>query len=101
MILIEVELETTEAQKEDFLALLRATMAASRAEPGCVTYRFTADLDDPLRFYLIELWETEADLQNHFRGEGFRNFIAQMPQLGTVLSSVPRSGPLEPYKIGR
>lgn len=101
MILIDVKLSTTAAQRDAFIALLTATMQGSQEEPGCVIYRFTADLSDPHTFFLIELWQDEAALAAHFKGAAFMNFVAKIGELGRVDSSVSRSGDLQPYQIQR
>ncbi len=101
MILFDVQLATTEQGLVAFKALLAETMAGSQAEPGCILYRFTADLDDPLRFYLCELWESEGALMAHATGASFRHFLATLPGCGSVLKSVARSGDLNPYSFRR
>ena len=101
MILIDVELSTTAAQRDDLIALLDNTMRASRTEPGCLIYRFSADLTDPLTFYLVELWQDEAALTTHFQGEAFSVFAAQIAAVGRVESSKARNGDLQPYEIKR
>lgn len=101
MVLLEVKLSAHADTREGMLALLRKTMAASTAELGCVTYRFTADLDDSLGFHLVELWADEAALMGHANGEAFRSFLAELPAVGTVNKSVARQGDLLPYKFAR
>lgn len=101
MILLDVALATTADGRSDFVALLGRTMSASQDERGCLVYRFTADIADPLLFYLVELWEDEAALMAHAAGAPFRAFLADLPTCGRVLSSVARSGPLDPYTFQR
>lgn len=101
MVLIDVTLETAEATRDELVALLRSTMAGSQAEPGCLIYRFTADLDDPLRFHLVELWESEAALKQHFAGEAFGRFIATVQGCGSIVRSLSRKGPLAPFTLPR
>lgn len=48
--------------------------AASEAEDGCIAYRVTGDLLDPVRFHIMEIWRDEAALQAHFQTEHFRRF---------------------------
>jgi hypothetical protein len=40
-------------------------MAASRAEPGCITYAFTGDPIELGRVLLFERWESKAALATH------------------------------------
>jgi quinol monooxygenase YgiN len=101
VIFFDVTLEATQETSERLLTLLRKTMAASCAETGCLIYRFTADLDDPLRFYLVELWASEADLMAHAAGAAFRTFLAELPASGKIVGSAARQGDLAPYKFVR
>ncbi|MDB5687355.1 MAG: hypothetical protein JWR77_1944 [Rhizorhabdus sp.] len=101
MIFLDVQLATTEENRAAFKALLAETMAGSQAEPGCLIYRFTADLENPSLFYLSELWESEGALMDHARGAPFKNFLATLPSCGSVLKSVARSGDLNPYSFRR
>lgn len=101
MILFDVELATTPDQRPAFVALIERTMAACRSEPGCTIYRFTADVADPLRFYLCELWEDEAALLAHAGAQPFRDFLAELPAVGSIVSSAARQGDLAPYRFRR
>src|SRR3546814_7251212 len=60
MRLFDVTIEAKDDRRKEATGLLRRTMAGSQAEEGCLIYRFTADLDDPRLFHLVELWESEA-----------------------------------------
>ncbi|MEE8599850.1 putative quinol monooxygenase [Euzebya tangerina] len=48
---------------------LRATLSrhaeTSRAEAGCIDYRFSVDIDDPHLIRLFECWEDQASLDAH------------------------------------
>jgi quinol monooxygenase YgiN len=72
-------------------------MQASQAESGCLIYRFTADLDNEMRFHLVELWQTEADYLAHSSGKALAHFRAELPACGTVTSRVRHHGDLVPY----
>jgi len=99
VILIEFSLATTEDQRAACVAALTKQMQISRVEAGCLTYRFTADLEDPLVFHLMELWQDQAALAEHMKTEAFAAFVALMPNLFQPRASVARSGPLEPYNL--
>jgi quinol monooxygenase YgiN len=101
MILIDVTLNTRTETRAEFLALLESTMRNSQAEAGCLIYRFTADLNDPLKFYLLELWQDEAAILGHVKTAHFAEFLRALPTLGMVEASVARNGAMEPYKVPR
>jgi quinol monooxygenase YgiN len=54
------------AKVAEATAAMAIMAAASEAEPGCLRYRFGADLHDPATIYLAEVWEDEAALKAHF-----------------------------------
>ena len=74
--------------------------ADSRAEAGCIAYRFTADLEDALVFHVVELWEDEAAALAHAKGPVFVRFKAEFPALGSLVESVWMTGDLKPYSRG-
>lgn len=41
-------------------------VAASNAEPGCISYAFAQDLGDPGIIHIVEKWQDEAALLAHF-----------------------------------
>jgi quinol monooxygenase YgiN len=101
MILINVTLTCHSGLEDRLRQLLLDTMAASRAEDGCVHYRFTAAIDEPDAYHLVEMWRDEAALRAHLQGKAFKHFLATLPSLGTLVESVAYNGELAPYQIPR
>lgn len=63
-------------------AAVRAALAmaeATRREPGCRAYRFSADLADPALFYIHEEWESAEALAAHFATAHLAAFNRQIP----------------------
>src|SRR4051794_33769076 len=50
---------------ERALELIRPLVAATRAEPGNVSYEFFAALEEPGRYRVFEEWESAAALEFH------------------------------------
>lgn len=88
---------TSEATRPALRSLLIGIGQDSRAEAGCITYRFTADLEDDLLFYITELWEDETTALEHARGPVFVRFKAEFPALGSLVESVWMTGDLKPF----
>jgi quinol monooxygenase YgiN len=65
VIIIGGAFEVEPDQREEFLAARLEQMRASRAEPGCLEYVFSADPIDPARVVLFERWEDQASLDIH------------------------------------
>ncbi len=76
-----------------------AMAAATRREPGCRAYRFSADLADPALFYVHEEWATAEALVAHFATPHMAEFNAILPGLLASAPEITRfevstSGPL-------
>ena len=96
MIVIEGTFTALPDRRQDFVNLALQTMAASQLEKGCSLYRFTADLQDPTRFTLTEIWETHEDLKAHHTGDPYKRFFAELPHLGARGAHLAWQGPLSP-----
>src|SRR3546814_12587058 len=92
MILFDVTIEAKDDRRKEATGLLRRTMAGSQAEEGCLIYRFTADLDDPRLFHLVELWESEAACDGNDNEAPFRNVPAELTWVGRAVVSGGREG---------
>lgn len=53
---------------------LRALVAPSRAEAGCLQYDLHQDRHDSHLFYMIEQWRDDAALERHQNTEHFLRF---------------------------
>ena len=98
-IVIDVTLESLAGHAEELARLLRETQRLSQLEPGCIAYRFIRDLEDPDTFYAFELWADEQSIRDHAAAEPFRQFKARLPNLGRLVRSTWRAGPLEPFAL--
>jgi quinol monooxygenase YgiN len=59
---------------EDAIRAGSRMAATSREEPGCLDYRFSIDIDDPLIVRVFEHWESADALEAHFATSHFRDF---------------------------
>jgi quinol monooxygenase YgiN len=65
MVIVGGTFEVDAAQRDQFLASRMEIMRASRAEPGCLEYAFSADPLDPRRVVLFERWTDQEALDAH------------------------------------
>jgi len=75
--------ESREAAIERALWMSRLT----EAEPGCLRYHFSADLADPNTLRLIEEWDSEEALRDHFA-------TAHMAEFNQDFSGLVASAPI-------
>jgi len=53
----------------------------SQAEPGCITYCFSQDLNNPNLIRIFEEWESQEDLDKHFQMPHMAEFQATLQTL--------------------
>lgn len=88
-------------KREPAIAAAREMMAETRKEKGCVSYTFSADLEDPGRFRIFEEWESDDALKAHFASPHMARFQQAVGGLGVREMAVQRYevakvGPLRP-----
>ncbi|MEL7487756.1 MAG: putative quinol monooxygenase, partial [Pseudomonadota bacterium] len=63
---------------------MEAMIAASRAEPGCIDYRYGLDVSAPNEMVVVEYWEDWAALEAHFETPHMADWRAALA--GVVVS---------------
>lgn len=70
------------AEKIDsFLAAAKPAIAASRAEPGNISYTLYQDPGDRTAFFFFEEWKSQAAIDEHFAAPHFKVFAEQLKEL--------------------
>jgi quinol monooxygenase YgiN len=84
MIIVSGAIVIDPANTERATELTSALMAATRAEPGNLTYGFYADIEQPGRYQLYEEWETQEAIDAHNASDHFAAFMVASAELGIV-----------------
>ena len=63
---------------------------ATRQEPGCISYGFSSDLEDPNTFLIFEQWKDEAALMSHFQSPHMAEFNGLIPRFLAAPPSINR-----------
>ena len=71
---------------EEFPRLVEDFTAASRAEPGTISFEWSRSTDDPNVYFLVEAFRDAAAAQAHVGSDHFKAAVARMPGL---LAGVP------------
>jgi quinol monooxygenase YgiN len=70
----------TDAEKRDALIRVGQTVAAaSRSEPGCISYRLYEDTEIENEFVFVEEWENGEALKQHFTTAHVGEFMQAIP----------------------
>jgi len=78
--------ESAEPARAAAIAMGRAT----RAEAGCVTYRFYEDLEVRGHFHVFEIWESQDALKAHFETPHMKAFRATLGTLKFISRDITR-----------
>lgn len=65
-------------------------MKETHKESGCISYTFSADLEDPGCFRLFEEWELQAALDAHLKAPHMARFQAEIGKIGVRQMKVQR-----------
>ena len=101
MIVIAGHVALDPARREQAIAAAREVMSETRKEKGCISYTFSADLDEPGRFRIFEEWDGDEALRAHFASPHMARFQQAVGGLGVREMAVQRYevakvGPLRP-----
>ena len=77
-------------RREEAVRVALAMAEATRAEAGCLGYRFYVDLAEPNTFLIFEEWESDEALARHFETEHMRIFRENLPGLVGGAPSIHR-----------
>lgn len=74
---VSVAPESQQAARDAASRMQRET----QAEPGCLAYHFSTDLESDTTFHLFEAWESESALAAHFTSDHMQRFRAELAEL--------------------
>lgn len=81
-LVISVTVHIDPAKREEAFAAAIEVQRATRAEPGCIAYTFSADLEDPSKVHVFERWASEEALEAHFTAPHMAVFQKKLGGLG-------------------
>jgi quinol monooxygenase YgiN len=68
-------MEAVAGREQDLERELRALLAPTRSEPGCLTYELHRDPENPAKFMFFEKFKNQAALDEHVNAPYFKNFL--------------------------
>lgn len=81
MILIVAKHRVRPEYAGDFARQVEEFTAATRAEPGTISFEWSRSTDDPAVYFLVEVFRDAAAGQAHVASAHFKTAIARMPGL--------------------
>ena len=69
---------------DEFLAVAKELVEKTNSlDKGCIKYELCKDANNPLRFVMLEAWESQALLDEHMKAA---HFLELVPKLGGFAS---------------
>jgi quinol monooxygenase YgiN len=99
MIFVSMVIEAQPQGRDPLTAAMQAMMTTTRHETGCIAYTYSADLSDPNRFHLVEIWESEEVMDAHIDADHSYAFIAALNQHGRITSVKAFDGEAHKFRI--
>jgi len=90
MIVIAGHIRLDPSKRAEAIAAARTMMEATRREPGCAAYVFSADLEQEGVFRIFEQWESQEALDAHFKAPHMAEFQKAIPGLGVKEMAIQR-----------
>lgn len=84
MIVVVGRVQTDADRRDQLIGIAQTLAGASRLEPGCISYRFYEDTEQPNEFVFVEEWESDEALQQHFGTEHIGQFMRAVPATVTA-----------------
>jgi len=79
MIVVVGRVQTDAGKRAELLRIGQAVAAASRLEPGCISYRLYEDTETENEFVFVEEWDSEDALRRHFATAHIAKFMQAIP----------------------
>jgi len=89
-ILIAGSIRVPAEKREYLLTAIREYILASREEPGCEYYVWTADLSEPGMIHVFEQWTDEAGLAKHFEGNAYIETAKLIAETGILEADISK-----------
>ena len=101
MLVIAGRIRLDPAKRETAIAAACEMMRDTRRETGCISYTFSADVEDTAVFHVFEEWESAEALGAHFQAPHMARFQAAAAGLGVKEMKIQRYevasvGPVRP-----
>ncbi len=102
MLVIVGKMPVKPDREAEVLAVTTRMATASRAEVGCISYRFYSSLEEPNTIFAFEEWESEEALTFHFQTEHMKEFRQALTELVAGRGEIKRYEiqSVEPLRVG-
>lgn len=99
MIFVSMVIEAQPDKRDTMVSAMEMMMTTTRGESGCIVYTYSADLSDPNRFHLVEIWESEDLMDAHIHADHSYAFVGTLNACGRIASVKAFEGEARKFRI--
>lgn len=99
MIFVSMVIEAAHDRRDALISAMRTMMTTTLSEAGCLVYTYSADLSDPNRFHLVEIWENEQLMDAHIDADHSYAFVTTLSDCGRIASLKAFDGEAHKFRI--
>ena len=85
MIILTMKMNVRPEKRDELLQTIFALIPPTRKEKGCLSYHAFLSIEDENEINLVEEWESQEDLNNHFLSDRFSALIGAQSLLNKPL----------------
>ena len=76
-ITVFAQIIANQGQSDTLFKILKQLVTDTHTEAGCIEYKLHHSLDDENIFWMYEIWQSQAALDEHMASTHFQAFVAQ------------------------
>ena len=78
MVIVLLQLKVEPEKRFHILKTVHAITGPTKAQAGCQLYEFYSNTQNDDELVLLQIWDSQENLEDHIRSEEFRNVLAVM-----------------------
>ena len=82
MILASIRMRPNLGKMASVLRTIQRLLEPMRVQPGCLGFRCSRDIEDENVIIVEGRWQTQKDLDDHVRSDGFRTILSLLEESG-------------------
>jgi quinol monooxygenase YgiN len=75
MIFVLYEMDVLAEKQKEFIQAVPVILKKTSAQSGCLRHRLCRDIADENRFFVIQTWKDQPELDAHWRSDRFSTFL--------------------------
>jgi quinol monooxygenase YgiN len=75
MIFVLYEMDVLAEKQKEFIQAVPLILEKTAAQSGCLRHRLCRDIADENRFFIIQTWKDQLELDAHWRSDRFGTFL--------------------------